>query len=56
MTSTAARVEAEVRRAWMKFKSGLDPQLPVSIRLFLVPMATKREFQEALKGELAPWL
>jgi hypothetical protein len=49
-------LEVEVRRAWMKFKSGLDSELPVSIRLFLIPMATKREFQDALKAELDTWL
>lgn len=44
----------EVRTAWRKFDKGLDSRIPVTIRLFLVPMATKQRLLEALKGEL-PW-
>jgi hypothetical protein len=48
-------LEAEVRRAWIRFKSGIDTNLPVAVRLFLVPMATKKDFQQALKSELEAW-
>ena len=49
-------LEAEVRRAWMRFSSGFNVKLPITVRLFLVPMATKRALLEALDGELAKWL
>jgi hypothetical protein len=49
-------LEAEARRAWISFRSKLDPKLPVSVRLFLVPMGTKQALLEALNGELASWL
>jgi Cap4 SAVED domain len=50
-----ADLKAEVRRAWQKFGSALDSRLPVTVRLFLVPMATKQVLLEALDKELAPW-
>lgn len=49
-------LEAEVRRAWMRFGRGLDTNLPVTVRLLLVPMATKQTLTEALDRELAAWL
>jgi len=49
-------LEAEVRRAWMRFSSGFNVKLPITVRLFLVPMATKQALLEALDGELAKWL
>ena len=37
----------------MRFGRGIDPALPVEVRLFLVPMAAKKELQNALSSELA---
>ncbi len=48
-------LEAEVRRAWTKFKNGLDSNLSVAIRLFLIPMATKQKLLDALDRELIAW-
>jgi HamA len=48
-------LEVEVRRAWVKFKNGLDSSLPVTIRLFLIPMATKQKLLDALDTELIAW-
>jgi len=50
-----ADLEAEVRRAWMRFGRGLDTDLPVTVRLFLVPLATKSALLQALDQELAGW-
>jgi hypothetical protein len=50
-----ADLEAEVRRAWTKFGRGLNSSLPVTVRLFLIPMASKRTLLDALDKELAPW-
>jgi hypothetical protein len=50
-----ADLEAEVRRAWLRFGRGLDSGLPVTIRLFLVPLSSKRMLLDALDKELAPW-
>jgi hypothetical protein len=50
-----ADLEAEVRRAWMRFGRGLDTNLPVTVRLFLVPLATKSALLRALDQELAGW-
>ena len=51
-----ADLEAEVRRAWVKFNHGLASHLPVSVRLFLLPMATKEKLLVALDKELrSPW-
>ncbi len=49
-------LEVEVRRAWLKFKSGLDADLPVSVRLFLLPMHNKETLKEALDQELLGWV
>ena len=48
-------VEAEARRAWLRFGRGLDSGLPVTVRLFLVPLADKEALLSALDAELAPW-
>ena len=50
-----AALEAEVRRAWMRFARGLDSDIPVCVRLFLVPMASKKALTDALAVELGPW-
>lgn len=50
-----AAVEAEARRAWLRFRNGLDAGLPVTVRLFLVPLADKTALLDALDAELAPW-
>lgn len=52
----AAELEAEVRRAWLKFKRGIDSDLPVSIRLFLLPMHDKETLKAALEEELLGWV
>lgn len=49
-------LEAEARRAWLKFKQGLDSNLPVSVRLILLPMHNKEALLEALDRELAGWV
>jgi hypothetical protein len=46
-------LEAEVRRAWMRFGRGLDTDLPVAVRLFLIPLATKKLLLEELDREIA---
>lgn len=48
-------VEAEARRAWLRFRDGLDSDLPVTVRLFLVPLADKTALLDALDAQLAPW-
>ena len=50
-----AEIEAEARHAWTRFRDGLDPKLPVSVKLFLVPMNTKQAVLEALDRELSSW-
>lgn len=50
-----AAVETEARRAWLLFRDGLDTDLPVTVRLFLVPLANKAALLTALDAELAPW-
>lgn len=46
-------LEAEVRRAWLRFARGVDASLPVTVRLFLVPMADKAALVDAIDAELA---
>ena len=48
-------LEAEARKAWMRFANGIDTKLPVTIRLFLLPMADKVAVMEALTEELRGW-
>lgn len=48
-------IEAEARRAWLRFGRGLDTDLPVTVRLYLVPLADKRALLDALDAELARW-
>lgn len=48
-------LEAELRRAWLKLKNGLDTELPVAIRLFLVPLGDKAALNRALATELRKW-
>lgn len=50
-----ADLEVEVRQAWTKFHQHLDTGIPVTVKLFLVPMATKRALLDALEEELAQW-
>ena len=50
-----ADLETEVRHAWAKFQRRLDASIPVTVKLFLVPMATKRTLLDALDKELAQW-
>ena len=45
-------LEAEARRAWLRFSRGVDAALPVTVRLFLVPMADKTALLAALDEEL----
>jgi hypothetical protein len=51
-----ADLEAEALRALDKFGRGLDRGIPVTVKLFLLPMATKVTLLEALDKELSPWL
>jgi hypothetical protein len=51
-----ADLEAEVLRALDKFGRGLDSDVPVTVKLFLIPMATKTVLLDALDKELSPWL
>lgn len=53
--SYRAAIEAEARRAWMRFSRALGPDLPVTVRLFLLPMSTKQALLDALDVELARW-
>lgn len=48
-------LEAEARRAWLRFSDGLDSDLPVIVRLFLVPLGSKQTLLDALDAELATW-
>lgn len=50
-----AAVEAEARRAWVRFTNGLESPLPVTVRLFVVPLADKKALLDALDEELRPW-
>lgn len=50
-----ADLEAEVRHAWAKFRQRLDTKIPITVKLFLVPMASKRALLDALDKELAQW-
>jgi hypothetical protein len=54
-TSYKQALEAEVRSAWLQFANKLDPNLPVSVRLFLLPMASKTTFVDAINRELTKW-
>jgi len=47
---------SEALHALDKFARGLDPAVPVTVKLFLVPMATKAALLEALGKELASCL
>jgi hypothetical protein len=50
-----ADLDDEVRRAWERFRQRLDARIPVAVKLFLIPMATKRALLDALDKELAQW-
>jgi Cap4 SAVED domain len=47
---------SEALHALDKFSRGLDPAVPITVKLFLVPMATKAALLEALDKELAACL
>lgn len=49
-------LEKEVRAIWTGFAGALPSPLPVTVRLILVPLATKAALLTALEEELAPWL
>ena len=49
-------LETEALRALDRFGRGLDSDIPVTVKLFLLPMATKATLLEALDKELSPWL
>ena len=51
-----AELEAEALLALDKFARGLDRTIPVTVKLFLVPMATKAALLKALDKELSSWL
>jgi hypothetical protein len=48
-------LEAEALQALDKFSRGLNSSIPVTVKLILIPMATKAKLLEALKKELARW-
>lgn len=48
-------LEAEVRRAWIKFGNAIDSNLAVTVSLFLLPMGSKKALTDALDEELARW-
>jgi hypothetical protein len=50
-----ADLEAEVRHAWQRFRQRLDTNIPVTVKLFLIPMASKKALLDALDEELAQW-
>lgn len=51
----ATELEVEVRRIWLKFKNTVGTDLPVSVRLFLIPLADKKALSKALESELETW-
>lgn len=51
----SADLEAEIRRIWFKLRNRLNAQLPVAVRLFLVPLGDKAALQKALTTELLKW-
>lgn len=51
-----ADLEAEAFRALDKFAHGLGGNIPVTVKLFLLPMATKAKLLDALDKELSSWL
>lgn len=46
-------LEAEARRAWLRFSRGVDASLPVTVRLFLIPMDDKKTLLDCIEAELA---
>ncbi|MBB5788804.1 Hachiman antiphage defense system protein HamA [Jiangella mangrovi] len=48
-------LEAEVRQIWRTLNDRLDGRIPAEVRLFLVPLADKTAFEQALKAELQKW-
>jgi hypothetical protein len=48
-------LEAEVRLIWTKLKAKLSTTLPVSIKLFLIPLADKEALNQSLAAELSKW-
>jgi Cap4 SAVED domain len=50
-----ADLEVEIRRIWFKFRNKLSIDLPVAVRLFLVPLGDKAALQMALTSELQKW-
>ena len=50
-----ADLETEVRSSWSRFHAGLNAELPVEVRLFLVPLATKAALLDALDRKLQAW-
>lgn len=48
-------LENETRNHWLLFKNKLDTNLPVSVRLILLPMANKKTLLDALDEEISRW-
>jgi hypothetical protein len=48
-------LDAEARQIWSKLKDGLGRSFPVSVRLFLVPLADKAALNRSLENELVKW-
>nr|WP_269801777.1 DUF1837 domain-containing protein [Blastococcus atacamensis] len=49
------QLEEELRSGWTYFEQRIPSSLPVTVRLILVPLATKEILTAALKQELRQW-
>jgi hypothetical protein len=49
------QLEEELRKGWTYFQERVPPNLPVTVRLILVPLATKKILTAALDEELRQW-